>query len=294
MTGFAFNYYSTSTYMTKEGKRLCSIDFDYISDFSEGYARVVKKGYGYGFIDANMNFKIPMQYEYAEDFVNGYAKIKQNDNWYLIDSDNKKIEFKSKIDNKKYQEIAEYYEGMCRVSTLKPNLAYHSDYDEIAGIWGFINEKGEEVIAPQYIYAYDFKEGIAIVCKGKWTIDKKWDNNACKYLAFEGDNVSYFKGFITCVENSNTGYKWDWDETKLAGKKICGVFQYEEYENQEGKHGVKVRLNKFRSLDKITPAIPAGAGMPDNRSAVPHDWLLPHWSISVRISCWWHWLRCPR
>lgn len=176
MTGFAFNYYSTSTYMTKEGKRLCSIDFDYISDFSEGYARVVKKGYGYGFIDANMNFKIPMQYEYAEDFVNGYAKIKQNDNWYLIDSDNKKIEFKSKIDNKKYQEIAEYYEGMCRVSTLKPNLAYHSDYDEIAGIWGFINEKGEEVIAPQYIYAYDFKEGIAIVCKGKWTIDKKWDN----------------------------------------------------------------------------------------------------------------------
>ena len=83
------------------------------------------------------------------------------------------------------------------------------------------------------------------------TPDKKWDNNAVRYLAFEGDNVSYFKGFITCVENSNNGYKWDWDETKLAGKKICGVFQYEEYENQEGKHGVKVRLNKFRSLDKI-------------------------------------------
>lgn len=84
------------------------------------------------------------------------------------------------------------------------------------------------------------------------TSDKpKWDNNACKYLAFEGDNVSYFKGFITCVENSNTGYKWDWDETKLAGKKICGVFQYEEYEKQDGTKAVKVRLNKFRSLDKM-------------------------------------------
>lgn len=80
---------------------------------------------------------------------------------------------------------------------------------------------------------------------------KKWDNNSTRYLAFQGDNVSYFKGFITCVENSNTGYKWDWDETKLVGKKICGVYQYEEYENQEGKKGVKVRLNKFRSLDKI-------------------------------------------
>lgn len=81
--------------------------------------------------------------------------------------------------------------------------------------------------------------------------DKTWDNNATRYLAYEGENASYFKGFITCVENSNPGYKWQWDEKTLAGKKICGVFQYEEYENQEGKRGVKVRLNKFRSLDKI-------------------------------------------
>lgn len=84
--------------------------------------------------------------------------------------------------------------------------------------------------------------------------DKKWDNNAVRYLAYEGDNVSYFKGFITCVENSNVGYKWDWDESKLKGKKICGVFQYEEYEKQDGSKAVKVRLNKFRSLDKMKEA----------------------------------------
>ena len=81
--------------------------------------------------------------------------------------------------------------------------------------------------------------------------DKKWDNNAVRYLAYQGDNVAYFKGFITSVENSNSGYKWDWDETKLKGKKICGVFQYEEYEKQDGTRGIKVRLNKFRSLDKM-------------------------------------------
>lgn len=80
---------------------------------------------------------------------------------------------------------------------------------------------------------------------------RKWDNNATRYLAFQGDNVSYFKGFITCVENSNIGYKWDWDESKLTGKKICGVFQYEEYEKQDGTKAVKVRLNKFRSLEKM-------------------------------------------
>lgn len=85
--------------------------------------------------------------------------------------------------------------------------------------------------------------------------DKKWDNNATRYLAFQGDNSAYFKGFITCVENSNPGYKWDWDETKLTNKKICGVFQYEEYEKQDGTKAVKVRLNKFRSLDKMKEAI---------------------------------------
>lgn len=81
--------------------------------------------------------------------------------------------------------------------------------------------------------------------------DKKWDNNAVKYLAFQGENVSYFKGFITCVENSNVGYKWNWDETSLKNKKICGIFQYEEYKKLDGSKAVKVRLNKFRSLDKL-------------------------------------------
>ena len=32
---------------------------------------------------------------------------------------------------------------------------------------------------------------------------------------------------------------------------MCGVFQYEEYEKQDGTRGIKVRLSKFRSLDKL-------------------------------------------
>lgn len=82
-------------------------------------------------------------------------------------------------------------------------------------------------------------------------IDRKWNNNAVRYLAYEGDNVAFFKGFIKTIENSNIGYVWDWDETKLKGKKVCGVFQYEEYEKQDGTKGIKVRLSKFRSLDKL-------------------------------------------
>lgn len=97
----------------------------------------------------------------------------------------------------------------------------------------------------------EFKDYFRKMYENDTRIDRKWNNNAVRYLAFTGDNVAYFKGFITTVENSNVGYKWDWDETKLKGKKVCGVFQYEEYEKQDGTKGVKVRLNKFRSLDKI-------------------------------------------
>ena len=82
-------------------------------------------------------------------------------------------------------------------------------------------------------------------------IDRKWNNNAVRYIAYEGDNVSYFKGFLTVIENSNIGYKWNWEESTLKGKKVCGVFQYEEYEKQDGTKGIKVRLSKFRSLDKL-------------------------------------------
>lgn len=82
-------------------------------------------------------------------------------------------------------------------------------------------------------------------------IDRKWNNNAIRYIAYEGDNVAFFKGFITTVENSNVGYKWNWEESTLKGKKVCGVFQYEEYEKQDGTRGIKVRLSKFRSLDKL-------------------------------------------
>ena len=74
----------------------------------------------------------------------------------------------------------------------------------------------------------EFKDYFRKMYENDTRIDRKWNNNAVKYLSYTGDNIAYFKGFITTVENSNANYKWDWDETKLKGKKVCGVFQYEE------------------------------------------------------------------
>ena len=81
--------------------------------------------------------------------------------------------------------------------------------------------------------------------------DKIWSPNATKYYSLKQENLGMLKGFITAVENSNAGFKFDMDETKLAGKKCVGVFGLEEFERQDGTVGTSVRLTQIRSLDKL-------------------------------------------
>ncbi len=85
------------------------------------------------------------------------------------------------------------------------------------------------------------------------SVDRKWPSGACKYISLKEDTncVALFKGFTTAIENSNPGYKWNFDETTLVGKKLCGVFGLEEFEKQDGTIGTTVKLTQFRSLDKL-------------------------------------------
>lgn len=99
-----------------------------------------------------------------------------------------------------------------------------------------------------------FKEYFKKAYDNNTNLEKKWDNNSTKYIGLGENSLPFFKGFITAVENSNPGYKWNWDEKTLIGKKIGGVYQYEEYEKQDGSRGIKVKLNAFRTADKAHEA----------------------------------------
>ena len=61
------------------------------------------------------------------------------------------------------------------------------------------------------------------------------------------------KSFLTCVENSNTNYTYDWNKEvdQLKGKKIGIVFGQEEYTSQDGTTKLATKLNQFRSIDKV-------------------------------------------
>ena len=59
-----------------------------------------------------------------------------------------------------------------------------------------------------------------------------------------------FKTNILAIEDSNSGYHWDWNEAQLKGKTVGIVFRSEEWE-YNGKTGKKAQPFKAVSVEKI-------------------------------------------
>ena len=165
---------SKSTFVSYEGKRLIDLEFDYLGDYEDEMLLVGIKGKGYGFLNKNLEIAVPIKYRVADNFCNGYASVHDGKQWLYVDKKGNEL----RLDNN-YAVIEAFSDGMARVSTMKrgsDDLAYHSDYDDNAGKWGYVDLSGKEVIKPQYIYAFDFTNDRAIVVKGEWIKDKKWNN----------------------------------------------------------------------------------------------------------------------
>lgn len=84
--------------------------------------------------------------------------------------------------------------------------------------------------------------------------DRKWSTSATRYLSLKDEQIAYLKGFITALENSNKGFKFNpkgtWDQ--LKNLKLAGQFGLEEYEDNEGNVKATIKLINFRSLDKLS------------------------------------------
>ena len=60
-----------------------------------------------------------------------------------------------------------------------------------------------------------------------------------------------FKHFIKCVEESNAGYKWAWDEKSLVHKYIGVVLGEEEYQKKDGSVGTKLVVKDIKTTEQI-------------------------------------------
>ena len=181
--GKYFNTDCVGTFALPDGTRATEKEFSCIENFHEGLAKIAVKDKGYGFIDKDINIVIEPKYTSANNFENGVAVVS-----ILDEAGNKKLLLIDKNGNerffeKEYKRILFDNEGLFNNERMfmvsdhkKIKLAFYSDYEENAGVWGYADSTGKEIVKPQYIFAFDFENGLALVCKGEWTIDKKWDN----------------------------------------------------------------------------------------------------------------------
>lgn len=85
--------------------------------------------------------------------------------------------------------------------------------------------------------------------------DAKWSNDAIYRLNIPDDGSQQcikdaFKTFTTCLEESNSGYHFDWDESKWKGKLFGGLFHIEQSEWQ-GKVISHTHLKWVTTVKKI-------------------------------------------
>ena len=77
----------------------------------------------------------------------------------------------------------------------------------------------------------------------------EWYTNFVR--SYKDNCAGMFKHFINCVEGSNPGYKWDWNEQGLVHKFVGVVLGEEEYRKNEGTVGVRLVVKDIKTTEQI-------------------------------------------
>ena len=72
----------------------------------------------------------------------------------------------------------------------------------------------------------------------------------------EGDHVSYFKGLISAIEQSNSGFKFNFNEQDLIGKRLGVNLREEEYLNKEKEVKTSLKVAYFTTAQEAKAGLP--------------------------------------
>ena len=128
-------------FINRDFNEVIRCSYDYVGNFSEGLAYVMKDKKVF-YINSQNEIILTPECNYANDFLNGYAVIKQSVN-NSIDTKSGMIDKSGKVVVPIiYQDIYNFSEGLCAV--------------ELNNKWGFINNKNEMVIQCKYYLPYEY------------------------------------------------------------------------------------------------------------------------------------------
>lgn len=125
-----------------------------------------------------------------------------------------------------------------------------ADYIQASG------SAGARIIIHYDIAEGEYKDYWTNQYKNNTNEDKKWKGNYTLWMPDDsGDEKDQranriLKTFVEAVEESNAGYHWDWDESKLKGKKL-GLIICNKFWSFNGKTGFAPEVNFCVTVDKI-------------------------------------------
>ena len=81
----------------------------------------------------------------------------------------------------------------------------------------------------------------------------KWGGNwyASFIRSYKEKALGMLKHFTNCIEQSNAGYAWDWNEKGLIGKVVGLVLGEEEYKNSMGEIKTKLVVSQIKTVEEI-------------------------------------------
>lgn len=75
--------------------------------------------------------------------------------------------------------------------------------------------------------------------------------NASFIRSYKEKALGMLKHFTNCIEHSNAGYEWDWNEKGLIGKIVGLVLGEEEYRNNAGEVKTKLVVKNIATVEDI-------------------------------------------
>ena len=126
--------------------------------------------------------------------------------------------------------------------------------EEVAQDWGDVLEIKFDIAEGNFsnYYSKQYMSGGVSV----QTEDKKYKGVYRLNIPTDGTDdkniltMRIFKTAISAIEESNTGYHWDWNEKSLVGKKVGCIFWEKEY-SFNGKQGFFVAPHSLRNIADI-------------------------------------------